>query len=143
LLDHDRIVLVFPLYWYSSPAILKQWFDLVMQPGFAYGRGGDKLHGKEWLVCTAIGSNAECYRAGNYNNFTIDELLRPLQQSVNYIGGKYLSPFCFYRSLLASESEIESSAKELASYALARIDPKSDHEKLVNDSMDAVVSRVM
>lgn len=34
---HDRIVLQFPFYWYSSPALLKQWEDDVIKAGWAYG----------------------------------------------------------------------------------------------------------
>lgn len=144
LLAHDRIAFLFPLYWYSSPAILKQWLDLVLQPGFAYGVGGDKLNGKEFVVCTAIGSNREGYRAGNHNNFTIDELLRPFQQSVNYLGGRYLPPFCFYRSIVADDEEITRNASSLAAYLTnADFNPRLDHERLVIDSMEAMVSRVI
>ena len=35
LLDHDIIVWQHPFYWYSSPAILKEWMDLVLEHGFA------------------------------------------------------------------------------------------------------------
>ena len=41
---HDRIVLQFPFYWYSSPALLKQWEDDVIKAGWAYG-GGRALEG--------------------------------------------------------------------------------------------------
>ena len=41
---HDRIVLQFPFYWYSSPALLKQWEDDVIKAGWAYG-GGQAHHG--------------------------------------------------------------------------------------------------
>ena len=37
LIEHDVIIFMFPLYWYSTPAILKQWQDLVLEYGFAYG----------------------------------------------------------------------------------------------------------
>ena len=43
---HDRIVLQFPFYWYSSPALLKEWEDEVITAGWAYG-GGHALKGKE------------------------------------------------------------------------------------------------
>lgn len=54
LLDHDRIIFQFPFYWYSSPAVLKQWQDLVLTPGFAYA-GAHELEGKEFMVVTSIG----------------------------------------------------------------------------------------
>ena len=40
LLAHDVIVLQHPFYWYSSPAIIKEWQDLVLENGWAYGPGG-------------------------------------------------------------------------------------------------------
>ncbi len=51
LLDHDIIIFQFPLYWYSTPAILKEWQDLVLEYGFAYGtdielRSGDNADGQ-------------------------------------------------------------------------------------------------
>jgi len=52
LLSHDVIVFQHPFYWYSCPALVKQWEDLVLQYGFAYGKEGTKLEGK-WVL-TAI-----------------------------------------------------------------------------------------
>src|SRR6266545_285117 len=52
LLDHDLIVLQHPFYWYSAPAIIKEWLDLVLELGWAYGPGGTALRGK--LMMNAI-----------------------------------------------------------------------------------------
>jgi glutathione-regulated potassium-efflux system ancillary protein KefG len=41
LTAHDVIALQFPLYWYSTPALLKEWLDLVWLHGFAYGEDGN------------------------------------------------------------------------------------------------------
>ena len=38
LLAHDLIVLQHPFYWYSSPAIIKEWQDLVLENGWALAR---------------------------------------------------------------------------------------------------------
>ncbi|MDN0101107.1 NAD(P)H-dependent oxidoreductase, partial [Yersinia enterocolitica] len=43
--SHDVIVMMFPFYWYSSPAILSEWQEAVLTYGFAYGSSGDKLRG--------------------------------------------------------------------------------------------------
>ena len=37
LTEHDVVVFQHPMYWYSTPAILKEWQDLVLQHGWAYG----------------------------------------------------------------------------------------------------------
>ena len=46
LLDHDVILFQFPLFWYSTPSIVKEWQDLVLEHGFAYGKTGRALEGK-------------------------------------------------------------------------------------------------
>ena len=39
LLWADTLILQFPLWWFSMPAILKGWVDRVFAYGFAYGVG--------------------------------------------------------------------------------------------------------
>lgn len=56
LLEHDAIVFQFPLYWYSTPSILKEWQDLVLQHGFAYGETGVALKNKLWLCAVTAGA---------------------------------------------------------------------------------------
>ncbi len=53
LTAHDVIIFQHPLYWLSSPALLKQWEDTVLEKGFAFPPGvGTKLEGKIWqTVC--------------------------------------------------------------------------------------------
>jgi putative NADPH-quinone reductase len=142
LLEHDRFVLQFPLYWYSSPPILKSWIDAVLQPGFAYAVGGDKLKDKEWMVSTSVGSTEDGYRAGGHNHYTVDELLRPFQQTAHYTGGIYRSPFCFYRAMLVSDVEIAEGTKKMLAHVLkSDIDPEREHEKFVIDSLNALFVR--
>src|SRR6188508_1129168 len=55
LLAHDVIVFQHPFYWYSCPAIVKEWQDLVLEHGWAYGVGGTQLRGKIWLNAITTG----------------------------------------------------------------------------------------
>jgi putative NADPH-quinone reductase len=89
LLRADKIVLQFPLFWYSSPAILKEWEDKVLTYGFAYGTGGDKLNGKEIVVSTTIGGSKEAYSPEGENSFSIEQILVPFEQSSNFTGMIY------------------------------------------------------
>ena len=101
LLAHDVVVLQFPFYWYSTPAILKEWQDAVLAWGFAYGSGGDKLRGKKLMIATTTGGPGDAYQAGGFNQYTISELLRPLQATANLAGMAYQPPFsaCGVRDL--------------------------------------------
>lgn len=56
ILDHDVILFQYAMFWYSTPSIVKEWLDLVLDRGFAYGTGGDRLRGKTlMLAVTAAG----------------------------------------------------------------------------------------
>ncbi|MFC7440189.1 NAD(P)H-dependent oxidoreductase [Laceyella putida] len=116
LTAHDRIVLQFPIQWYSTPALLKQWQDDVLTYGWAYGSNGNKLHGKELIIAFSAGGGADTYQAGGFNQFTIDEFLRPLQQVANLTGMKLLPYFRFYGAFQVSEEQLELSAKYYVQY---------------------------
>ncbi len=108
LSDHDVIIFMFPLYWYSTPSMLKEWQDLVLEYGFAYGHDGTALHGKTFLCALSAGGAAKAYRAEGYNHFTIRELLQPLEQTATLTGMRYLPPFALFGSRTAvDEHRIE------------------------------------
>ena len=96
LVAAQRVVWQFPLHWYSVPALLKSWIDQVLTYGFAFGSGGDKLHGKELLVSLTVGGPQDAYSAEGYNRFTLPELLRPLEQTANLTGMVYAEPLISY-----------------------------------------------
>lgn len=112
LTSHDRIVLLFPMFWYSMPALMKKWLDDVFLPGFAYARGGDKLAGKEILVVTTVGAPAAGYRAGGFNNYTVDELLRPIQQTARYVKAEFLPTIAIYESVFLDDLAIRDAVAE-------------------------------
>ena len=93
LRDHDLIVFHHPFYWYSAPALLKEWQELVLVHGFAYGPGGDALRGKRALSAITTGGSAEAYAPDGINSRPIPELLVPIAQTVRFCGMTYLPPF--------------------------------------------------
>lgn len=93
LCSHDIIVFQHPFYWYSSPAILKEWQDLVLEYGFAYGHLGTALNGKKFLSAITTGGSEKAYCRQGHNYFTIRELLAPFEQTARLCGMEYLPPF--------------------------------------------------
>lgn len=96
----DLLILNFPLYWFSMPAILKGWIDRVMISGVFYGgrriydRGG--MCGKRALVTLTLGGREHMFGAGAIHG-EIETLLRPLLQgSLAYCGFEVLPPFIGY-----------------------------------------------
>lgn len=112
LLAHDRIVLQFPFFWYSTPPLLKKWLDDVLTYGFAYGSEGDKLKGKEVQLIVSVGGPEESYMPGGYNSFSVTEFLRPLQQSFFLCQMTYLPPMWMHGSVAADADKIDFYAKE-------------------------------
>lgn len=91
--QHDVIVMQHPFYWYSSPAILKEWQDLVLEHGWAYGSEGAALHGKTFFQVLTAGGDADAYKSGGYNLFTVQELTSPFRATANLCGLDWLPPF--------------------------------------------------
>jgi glutathione-regulated potassium-efflux system ancillary protein KefG len=96
LLQHDIIIFQFPLYWYSSPAILKEWQDLVLEHGFAYGEGGDKLAGKRFMLAISTGGSENSYSSAGYNDHEIDAFLLPFCKMSQICNMEYLAPFILH-----------------------------------------------
>ncbi len=103
LLAHDVIVFQFPLYWYSTPAMLKQWQDLVLEYGWAYGSDGNKLAGKQCLLAITAGAPEADYSVSGSNRHDLRSLLSPFEQTAALCQMEFLPPYVLFSSLSASD----------------------------------------
>jgi len=92
LMAADVVIFQYPFHWYSIPGILKEWLDKIFLHGFAYGSGGDKLQGKEFVISTTVGGPENSYQASGHNNFTMNDFFKPLQQTMNLAGMRFNTP---------------------------------------------------
>lgn len=113
LLEHDIIVWHHPFYWYSAPALLKEWMDLVLQHGFAYGSTGRALQGKWVLSVVSTGGKQEVYSSTGRNHYSVNEFLVPFRQSATLCRMNYLPPFVTHGSHTISDQELK---KQAAAY---------------------------
>lgn len=97
LVGADIVLLQYPTFWFNTPAILKKWLDDVWLYGFAYGEGGDKLHGKKLLVSTTTGSGEDTYNGQIVA--TIDDLVKPIKHSALYAGFDWQGVYPLYGAL--------------------------------------------
>ncbi|MFD2117492.1 NAD(P)H-dependent oxidoreductase [Paenibacillus yanchengensis] len=123
LLEHDRIIFQFPIWWYSCPSLLKRWFDEVLTYGFAYGEGGNKLHQKEWGLAVTAGGSDFAYSAQGYNLFPLEQLLRPFAVTAHTIGASFLPVFSIYNVMKMTEEELELKTEEYAIYLTSSMNP--------------------
>jgi glutathione-regulated potassium-efflux system ancillary protein KefG len=102
---HDALIFQHPFYWYSAPAILKEWQDLVLRHGWAYGQGGVALRGKLTFNAISTAGAATAYRHDGANRFTVRELLAPWDQTAYLCGMRYLAPFAVHSALRVAGAE--------------------------------------
>jgi putative NADPH-quinone reductase len=62
---NDSSVLVFPVWWWSVPALMKGWIDRIWTNGFAYG-GTTFPHKQVWMLGVA-GNHLESYTKRGYD----------------------------------------------------------------------------
>jgi putative NADPH-quinone reductase len=105
LLHHDVILFQFPLYWYSTPSLLKEWQDLVLQHGFAYGHEGDKLSGKTLMLAITAGGADDAYTQDGYQQFPIRAFLTPLEQTARLCRMAFSAPYVLYGALKAEAAQ--------------------------------------
>lgn len=110
LLNHDIIIWHHPFYWYSAPAILIEWMDLVLEHGWAYGDHGRMLEGKSVLSVISTGGRREVYSKEGRNHYTMNEFLVPFKQSANLCRMEYLPPFVVHGAHTIKNSEIDAYA---------------------------------
>lgn len=107
LVEHDLYVLQHPFFWYSVPPLVKQWIDLVLEHGWAYGSEGTALRGKRMLSLISTGGRATAYQEGGYNRYTVRQLLAPVEQTARLCGIDYLPPYVIHGSHRMTISDIE------------------------------------
>ncbi len=107
LLDHDIIIWQHPLFWYSSPALLKQWQDLVLEHGWAYGTQGHALDGKRIFNVISSGGDIGAYQVNSFHGSTIQQFLLPFEKTATLCRMLYLPPFWVSGTHLLTTVEIQ------------------------------------
>ncbi len=93
----DLVIVVFPVWWFGVPAILKGWIDRVFAVTVAYGGGRwfdqGVYRGKRVLIACTTGARADRFtEAGLFG--PIDWVLHPLRVGTfNFCGFDTLQPF--------------------------------------------------
>ena len=126
LVNHDVLVVQHPFYWYSTPALVKQWEDLVLEHGWAYGSGGTALRGKRWLSAVTTGGREAAYQEGGTNRFTIRQLLAPLEQTAHLCGMAFLPPFVVHGTHRLADDDLTRAAGEYRTVVEALRDDRID-----------------
>ena len=102
----DLVVWLNPLYWYSVPSMLKHWFDVVLLRGFAYGRDGDALRGKNCLWVVSTGGDEGSYSASGMHAQPFEEFVLPIEQTARFCGMQWQTPIVLHGAHEVSDADI-------------------------------------
>lgn len=116
LLSADRIVLQFPIQWYSTPPLLKAWQDAVLTRMFylAYEDEGRRLEGTPLMIAATAGNVPEAYHPGGSNMFAMNDLLTPLRAMAHRCGLVWAEPFVLYRATKLSDEDLDAAGADYA-----------------------------
>ncbi len=110
---HEVLVVQCPFVWYSTPALVKQWEDLVLEHGWAYGTQGKALAGKRGLQVVSAGGGVNAYTPGGRNRMSIPDLLAPLRNTAELCNMTGTPPHIIYGTHAMTDRDI---ADETARY---------------------------
>lgn len=107
----DVLILSFPMYWFSVPAMMKGWIDRVLVSGDCYGgkrfydQGG--LKGKKALLAFTLGGRPHMFGPEAIHG-EMEVMLRPLLRgTLAYVGFEVLPPFVAWHVPYISQEERE------------------------------------
>lgn len=106
IVEHDVLVLQYPLYWYSPPALMKEWLDIVFEHGFAYGRAARGLVGRTLVTAWTAGSAREEFIDGAQRSL-LPSITEPMAATARYCGMHYLPPWCQFNTGGLNKAQID------------------------------------
>lgn len=130
LAGHDVIVFHHPFFWYSTPSMLKEWQDLVLEHGWAYGSRGNALKDKIFFNVITTGGQAEAYTEHGYNNFTMRQLLTAIEQTVNLCKMIFLPPYVVHGTHSITPKQVENHRENYHRLIRLLRDEETDIKKL-------------
>ncbi len=146
--SHDIIVFQHPFYWYSTPSLIKEWFDLVLEHAWAYGASGTALAGKITFQALTAGGDFSNYQPDGLNLFTIRQLTTPYRATANLCRMEWLPPFAVLgiHQGLPKEDRIchaEDYSKTLMALRDNQLDlAKARNYELLNQDLNSIINEV-
>lgn len=106
LTQHDCVIFHYPFFWYNMPALLKEWQDLVLSHGWAFGSQGNMLKDKLFFVAITAGGPKGSYTEDSFHHYSIQHLISPVIQSALLCKMSILPPFIVYGTHAIELSEV-------------------------------------
>ncbi|EOZ97163.1 Glutathione-regulated potassium-efflux system ancillary protein KefG [Indibacter alkaliphilus LW1] len=132
LLEADLIVIQHPFFWYAAPPLVKQWIDLVLEHGWAYGKKGNKLKDKNIMHIISSGGGFETYCSEGKNSYTYNELLRPFELTYRLCQMEKLPPYIIPKANKLDLLDLEKHCSQIKQILRDYITSETDFTALKN-----------
>ncbi|MEU0190197.1 NAD(P)H-dependent oxidoreductase [Streptomyces afghaniensis] len=125
LLAADLLVLSFPMWWFSLPAVLKGWVDRVFVMGGVFGGshglfGDAALAGKRAMLLFTTGGPSESFRPGGAFGPMDDFLFHIHRGMLEFVGFQVLEPVITYGPARMNDQE-RAAALDAVRESVARV----------------------
>ena len=116
LLAAERLILQFPIQWYSTPPLLKAWQDDVLSRMYYVhpDEEGERLRGLPVMVAATAGNDPSAYTPSGINLYPLEDLLKPLHSTAHRCFWRWTDPFLVYRANKSSPEELASAGRRYA-----------------------------
>jgi NAD(P)H dehydrogenase (quinone) len=112
------ILFIFPMWWYSVPAIMKGWFDRVLAMGVAWDTGRiyetGLLRGKQAMLITTAGAPAEFFKREGRHRAAVNDILHPIHHTtLGFCGLNVHEPFVALNVLGSAPQMLDKALEDL------------------------------
>ncbi|GAB1332524.1 NAD(P)H-dependent oxidoreductase [Streptomyces sennicomposti] len=131
LLAADLLVLSFPLWWFSLPAVLKGWIDRVFVMGGVFGGQHGlfeeaALAGRRAMLLVTTGGSRESFQPGGMFGAMDDFLFHIHRGMLEFVGFRVLDPVITYGPARLTEQQRAAALEAVrASVALVAADART------------------
>ena len=111
LMQAKLVVWLHPIYWYSTPGLLKHWLDKVFAYGWAYGPGGIALRDKHCLWVPTTGGDEADYRASGMHEQPFESFAAPLKETARFCGMQWEPPLPLHGAHTITDAALDDAAQ--------------------------------
>lgn len=130
LTRHDIVIWHHPFYWYGAPPLLKQWIDISLEFGWAYGPGGTALTDKIFFNAITSGGPRQAYTREGHHQFTVQEFLTPFRRTATLCHARYWPPFAVHGTHRIGEAGLLEYARQYRRLLERLLDGDFDPDKV-------------
>lgn len=107
LAEAELIVMQHPIQWYGMPSLQKEWLDQVLEHGWAYGKSGNMLEGKRFILALTTGGATEAYSAQGEHGYPLEAFLPPYRQTATLCRMRWQEPLVLHGARHADEAAVD------------------------------------